>query len=198
MAPRRRAGRDRGAGGAGIEQREPMLSVPSVGARDPAVGEEAEVRETEHPLRPSPNSASIGARGTGACGSSRYRFHQPLRSDTKTSSSSGLHTGCWVDSARPSRHAARIGRAKVSVHLGHPELRPVPGHARVIPAGPRQPPPIAARPGERHRSRARRHDPRLGGSIQRERDELVRDAVGLVTLANAHGQLRSGTVRPSA
>src|SRR4051794_12966273 len=52
----------------------------------------------------SPNSASLGASGwiPPDATSHRYRFHQPLRSDTKTSDRpSGDHSGWNTDSSAP-------------------------------------------------------------------------------------------------
>ena len=49
----------------------------------------------------SPNSASIGQSASTAPACSRYRFHQPVRSDTKCSSPLGDQLGWKIDSARP-------------------------------------------------------------------------------------------------
>ena len=56
----------------------------------------------------SANSASIGARGSRRGPSTRrYRFHQPLRSETRWRIPSALHSGCATDSSGPP--AARSG-----------------------------------------------------------------------------------------
>src|SRR3712207_8190930 len=48
-----------------------------------------------------PNSASIGQSGSTAPPPTRYRFHQPVRSETKCSLPSGDHSGWKTDSSGP-------------------------------------------------------------------------------------------------
>ena len=49
----------------------------------------------------NPKSASIGIRSSTAPDRSRYRFHQPVRSETKWSTPAGLHSGWKTLSSGP-------------------------------------------------------------------------------------------------
>ncbi len=48
-----------------------------------------------------PNSAAIGCTGSAPVPLRRYRFHQPVRSDTKYKMPSGDHSGWKIDSSGP-------------------------------------------------------------------------------------------------
>ena len=139
--------------GAGIEQRVPMLSVPSVGARDPAVGEEAEVRETEHPLRPAELRLH---RGEGHRCVRVVAIEVPPAAAIRHEDELvlGAPHRLLGRLARPSRHAARIGRAKVPVHARPPRAPPRPRACAGDPSRSTPAAPHRRSAGGRHRSRA--------------------------------------------
>ncbi len=54
-----------------------------------------------------PNSAAIACTGSIATPCQRYRFHQPVRSETKYSELSGDHSGWKIDSLAPPATCSR-------------------------------------------------------------------------------------------
>ena len=91
----------------------------------------------------TPNSAAIGQSASTSPARSRYRFHQPLRSETKCSSPAGDQAGWKIDSARPPATWRGGAERAVGVDRREPEVGAVPrhvgwsqvSHASCVPSG---------------------------------------------------------------
>ena len=101
-----------------------------------------------------PNSASAGCSACTSPSRSRYRFHQPVRSETKCRSPAGLHAGWKIDSS-PARPATcrTYSSEPSSRELADEDLTSVPGHPGEIPFEPARPSIRRARAAAWSRSR---------------------------------------------
>jgi hypothetical protein len=77
---------------------------------------------------------------------------------------------------------AGVGRV---LERGDPELGPVPGHVRVVPAGPGEPAAVGADAGEGVEVAPAGEHGRLAGAVEREGDDLVLGFAGAVDLTHA-------------
>ena len=107
--PRRsKVGLDRGVGNRQVlapaalwvQQGEPVAALLSVPTGDAPISNERIARVVEL-QGASANSAAIGSNDSTWPSRSRYRFHQPDRSETKCRLPSALHSGCTTDSWGP-------------------------------------------------------------------------------------------------
>ena len=132
----------------------------------------------------SPNSAAIGCSGSIRPARSRYRFHQPLRSQAKCSSPAGDQAGWKIDSLSPPATCRGVAGPAVGIELGQPQVAALPRHARMVPAQPGEPAAVGrqARAGEEVVA-AGQH--RLLAGAQGDGDDRVdRLARGRVVLAH--------------
>ena len=96
-----------------------------------------------------PNSAAIGHSACAASSRQRYRFHQPLRSETKCSSPSGDHTRLLHRFAAAAGDAPRSAAGRRRRQSASHSSRTVPRHVGMVPGS-------ARRAGVPSRAQARR------------------------------------------
>ena len=160
-------------------------------------------RESRTPIAATPISAvDLDQRLDLALRAGRvYRFHQPVRSLMNVSDPSGRHRGSDTDSSGPPATSVSVA----GVQVAHHQPGPVPGHVRVVPLDPAQPPPVAAPAAGSRRSPGR--SPATSGCDGRcavQADDLVDDVdraapVRRVVLAHARRSVwPSGDTSPSA
>ena len=70
-----------------------------------------------------PNSADIGCTASMPPWTTRYRFHQPVRSETKYSMPSGDHSGWTIDSVAAAGHQCRSDQPAVGRDFRRPRAR---------------------------------------------------------------------------
>ena len=92
----------------------------------------------------TPNSASIGHTGSSAPSRRRYRFHHPVRSETKYSSPSGDQTGWKMDSSVAAGDARGCVNVAVVASASRPTARSRP---RACSGDSRRARPVAGRRG---------------------------------------------------
>ena len=157
-------------------------------------------RGAEHPLRPRRTRPPSDRSACTSPSISRYRFHQPDRSETKCRTPSGLHrAGRSIPAVSRPGDQTFTETTPVAIEVRDPQLGPVPRQVRQVPREPCELRAVRARSAASRRSRGRlrrasRHPSRRRGWRRaRSRRRRPRAARGRRCRSDP-----SGVTRPSA
>ncbi len=167
--------------GAGVEHEEPFFAALAADEGDRAVVEEGVGRAAEEPLRVA-QLGLLGGQLRDLAALVAVEVPPAVAVGDEVQPALGVPLGLEDRLLRPAGDQARVGRV---LQRRDPELGPVPGHVRVVPAGPGEPAAVGADPGEGVEVAPGGEHGRLAGAVEREGDDLVLGFALAVDLAHA-------------